>query len=172
MAECDPVTTPSDMSDGGSDAKCNYSVPYRESMVILMHLMVGTRSDIAFAVNKVARCLKNLTESDMIEIKRILKYLKRTNQLGLRCNITGGYRLCRWYQNEEVNDRSRAEASMMWSFADQLSLEDDNTFKNGSLVRGCHGEWCQGGHLAEAVNAKQFYHKWSTSVANRQREYG
>ena len=48
-----------------------------------MYLMTGTRPDIAFAVSVASRSLENPVQSDVVRVKRILRYLKGTTDTGI-----------------------------------------------------------------------------------------
>ena len=48
-----------------------------------LQYVVHTRPNIALAVGMVARFLANLKENHMMEIKRIMRYLKGTEDYGL-----------------------------------------------------------------------------------------
>jgi hypothetical protein len=48
-----------------------------------MYLMVGTRPDIAFAVGVVSRTLESPSPRDWSKVKRIMRYLRGTTDLGL-----------------------------------------------------------------------------------------
>ncbi|CAB0003770.1 unnamed protein product, partial [Nesidiocoris tenuis] len=87
MADCRPVGTPmlKDRSqltkeEEKEDVK---NFPYRQIVGSLMYLMVGTRPDISYAVGVVCRALDNPTKIDCVNVKRILRYLKGTPDLGL-----------------------------------------------------------------------------------------
>ena len=45
--------------------------------------MTATRPDIAYAVGVVSRNLENPTKSDVIQVKRIFRYLRGTTDLGI-----------------------------------------------------------------------------------------
>jgi hypothetical protein len=60
------------------------SVPYREAVGSIMHVMVCTRPDIAFAVGNVSRYLHNPGRAHWRAVLRILRYLKLTRLYGLR----------------------------------------------------------------------------------------
>jgi hypothetical protein len=49
----------------------------------LIYLTTCKRPDIAYAVSKVSKHLKNPTEKDWIAVKRILRYLKGIQEVGL-----------------------------------------------------------------------------------------
>ena len=52
-------------------------------MIIKLQYVVHTRSDIALAVDIVARFLAKLRENHMMAVKRIMRYLKGTEDYGL-----------------------------------------------------------------------------------------
>ncbi|XP_074324386.1 secreted RxLR effector protein 161-like [Apium graveolens] len=58
-------------------------VPYLSAIGALMYLANNTRPDIAFAVNLLARFSSNSTKRHWDGIKHILRYLRRTIDLGL-----------------------------------------------------------------------------------------
>ena len=60
------------------------------SMIGKLQYVVHTRPDIALAVGMVARFLANPKENHMMEIKRIMRYLKGTEEYGL------------WYKKEAI----------------------------------------------------------------------
>ena len=89
MYECKPVSSPILKDENPQSRKAPDSVnenkkfPYREAVGSLMYLMTGTRPDIAYAVGVVSRNLDNYSESDVIKVKRIFRYLKGTCDLGI-----------------------------------------------------------------------------------------
>jgi hypothetical protein len=58
--------------------------PYREIVGSLMHVMVNTRPDIAYAVSILSRNLEEPTRGHWIAAKRVLKYLKTTSEFELK----------------------------------------------------------------------------------------
>lgn len=84
MASANPVKTPYDQSGGGKTCNLRSQVPYREAVGSLMYLCIATRPDIAFAVSKAARAVVNPTETDWLRVKRIFKYLRGTENFGLK----------------------------------------------------------------------------------------
>ena len=58
-------------------------VPFREAVGSLMFLVVVTRPGIAYAVNSVSKYLANHDESHWNAVKRIIKYLAGTRDLGI-----------------------------------------------------------------------------------------
>jgi len=82
MSECRPCVTPIISSEKATDSDDTetHSVkfPYRSAVGALMHLMTGTRPDIAYAVSVVSRSMENPTRSDVTQVKRNFRYLRGT----------------------------------------------------------------------------------------------
>jgi Reverse transcriptase (RNA-dependent DNA polymerase) len=87
MWDCKPVSTPEcagvklslhdcPVSDEGK--KEMEDVPYMEAVGSLLYASIGTRPDIAHAVNVVSKFSKNPGQVHWMAIKRILRYLKGT----------------------------------------------------------------------------------------------
>ncbi|XP_057779866.1 uncharacterized mitochondrial protein AtMg00810-like [Salvia miltiorrhiza] len=75
--------------DPGMEGKSVSSTKYREIIGSLLYL-TASRSDIAFAVRVCARYQSDPTEAHMDATKRILRYLKGTQNVGL------------WYPTDEI----------------------------------------------------------------------
>ncbi|XP_051156201.1 uncharacterized protein LOC127278509 [Leptopilina boulardi] len=58
--------------------------PFRELIGCLMYLAIGTRPDIAYAVNHLSQFNNTNGKDHWIAAKRILRYLRGTTKLGLR----------------------------------------------------------------------------------------
>jgi hypothetical protein len=69
------------------------NAPYREAVGCLMYLAVVTRPDITFAVNYVSQFLEKPTNRHWQLVKRILRYLKGTPNLGILFKRTGSSKL-------------------------------------------------------------------------------
>ena len=85
MSDCRACVTPISSSEKAEADASNETVrfPYRSVVGALMYLMTGTRPDIAFAVSVVSRNLENPDQTDVIQVKRILRYLKGTSDIGI-----------------------------------------------------------------------------------------
>ena len=59
------------------------SEPYQSAIGSLMYLMVGTRPDLAFCVGRLAKFVSCPTELHWECVKRVLRYLIHTKELGL-----------------------------------------------------------------------------------------
>lgn len=57
--------------------------PYQKAAGALMYLMVSTRPDISYAVGVVSRSLEELSAENVTQVKRIFRYLRGTENLGI-----------------------------------------------------------------------------------------
>jgi len=84
MAKCNPIGTPLEVgpqlvkANEGDDA-----LPYREAVGSLTYLMVGTRPDLAFAIEKLGRIVLCYGKEHWAAIKRVLRYVKCSMDKGL-----------------------------------------------------------------------------------------
>ena len=98
MSNCTPIATPADPCCRLSPEMCRKNpeeeagmknVPYREAVGSLMHITVMTRPDISYAVGQTDQFVQNPGKQHWRAVKRILAYLKKTLNLGLRFNKDG-----------------------------------------------------------------------------------
>ena len=84
MANSNPVTTPSLKEQQLITDKTQQDInfPYRQAVGSLLYISNSTRPDIAQAVHA-ARFVGSPTEQNVQAVKRILKYLKGTNNYGI-----------------------------------------------------------------------------------------
>lgn len=80
-----PSSVPADPSTvlSKQSIPINEKVPYREAIGSLIFLAITTRPDIMFAVSLVSRFQENPGQSHWNAVKRIFKYLKQTQDLGI-----------------------------------------------------------------------------------------
>ena len=88
MMDCKPVSTPADsstklMKAGEDDELCDREL-YQSEVGSLLYLSVWTRPDIAFAVGNAAKFCAEPTKTHWTAVKRIMRYLKGTMDLGLQ----------------------------------------------------------------------------------------
>ena len=87
MNNCKPVDTPVDCNVKLTKADENSELfdkeIYQSCVGSLLYLCVKTRPDIAFAVNSVTKFFSNPTKLHRTAVKRILRYLRGTSNLGL-----------------------------------------------------------------------------------------
>lgn len=85
LADANAVATPVDNQQhlGVVENQQPVKFPYREAVGCLMFLAIGTRPDIAFGVSLASRFLDSAAEIHVTAVKRILKYLKGTQDYGI-----------------------------------------------------------------------------------------
>lgn len=85
MTNCKTVATPAEnaqnLGDFEPDDEADF--PYREAVGSLMYLSVGTRPDISFAVGNVSRYMEKPSAVHVNAVKRILKYIQGTSDMGI-----------------------------------------------------------------------------------------
>jgi hypothetical protein len=93
MTTCKPISVPMDSASRLSKLMCPQSkeeremmnkVPYRQIVGALLYLVSGTRPDIAFSVNQVCRFMQDPGKPHWEAVKRILRYLQGTKDVGIR----------------------------------------------------------------------------------------
>ena len=95
MKDCTPVRTPMtevklEKAPDGYIAEENNLKDYQTLLGELMHLMVQTRPDLAQSVSRLAEFMSNLTDEHGVALKRLLRYLQRTQELGICWNRSIG----------------------------------------------------------------------------------
>lgn len=110
MTDCKTVNTPMEVNlkCKKENINCNSQNPYQQLIGSLMYLVVMTRPDIAYAVSYLSQFNNCNTEEHWVYAKRILRYLKKTKNLGLKYsniknNNIEGYVDADW--SNDVNDR-------------------------------------------------------------------
>ena len=87
MQDCKPVKTP--ISAGNKLVKateqdeCVDQKQYQSAVGSLMYLAVSTRPDISYSVGSLARFNSKPTKEHWVALKRVLRYLKGTKDLGI-----------------------------------------------------------------------------------------
>ena len=94
MADANPVSTPADTSvkliqDDGMSTRVGSS-KYQSMVGSLLWAAISTRPDIAQAVSTVSRFNKEPSQAHLTAVKRILRYLKGTADLGIVYGPTSG----------------------------------------------------------------------------------
>lgn len=78
-----PISTYPSVKSVSETKYCSDNVPYREAVGCLNFIAVVSRPDIAFAVSVVSRYLANPNEEHWTSVKRILRYLAGTSEVGI-----------------------------------------------------------------------------------------
>jgi len=86
MTKAKPVATPLALGVNldAEDTDLDHQFPYREAVGSLMYLMLGTRRDLCFSIGMLSRYLDKPREVHVVAVKRVLRYLRDTTQLGIR----------------------------------------------------------------------------------------
>lgn len=113
MSDCNPVKTPADgnqklsrlMSPKNDAETLEMSkVPYQEAVGCLIHLVQGTRPDIAYAVHDVSRFNNNPGKEHWSAVKQIFRYLKGTMDLKLEFNKESNSNLTGYSDSDYAGD--------------------------------------------------------------------
>ena len=94
MADSKSVSTPMDIGvklthPEGAMEKKYAELPYRELVGALMYLATATRPDIAHAVSFLSQFLTNYRQEHWTAAKRVLRYLRRTPDIGITYGCGG-----------------------------------------------------------------------------------
>lgn len=110
MEECKPVATPMELGmklsrfEGGNQVNASN---YR-SLVGSLRYLTCTRPDIAYSVGIVSRYMEDPRHSHLKAIKRILRYIRGTESLGLLYSKANGFKLVGYSDSDwcgDVDDR-------------------------------------------------------------------
>lgn len=78
-----PIVPPSSKNSSKNEMCSDTKFPYREAIGSLMYLSTKTRPDISLAVNIEARSTESPNVNDVTNVKRTLRYLKSTPDIGV-----------------------------------------------------------------------------------------
>jgi len=88
MESCKPLATPiSSTVVSGDDSLLDDPTSYRRLVGSLMYMLV-TRPDLSFAVNRLCQFMHSPTEQHLCALKRVLRYVKGSLDLGLRLSAS------------------------------------------------------------------------------------
>ena len=85
MTDAKPVSTPLIAGNGcgSQEREKGMKFPYREAVGSLLYLSTKTRPDLSFAVSVSGRHVEKPKHSDLNNLKRTIKYVKTTKDLGI-----------------------------------------------------------------------------------------
>ena len=86
--------------------------PYREAIGSLMYLMVGSRPDLAYCVGTLSKHVQNPTAAHWDAVKRVIRYVIRTKELGLVFGGTDGSKTPLVYVDADWAGDSETRKSM------------------------------------------------------------
>lgn len=128
MENSKPVNTPILINDDRSE-EINEVFPYRESVGSILYLSSKTRPDLAYAAGYASRHLDKPYKQDVANIKRILRYINATKNLGISYKVN--------------NDKNKEE---LIGYTDSDYAGDVETRKSttGFIIMYCNGpiSWC------------------------------
>ena len=135
---------------------------YQEVVGSLLHLSINTRPDIAYAVGKAGEACKNPNEKDVIAVKRILRYLNGTRDMGILYQSTKSLDLVAFSDADFANgnDRvSRTGGILMLSSAPVAWLSKKQKFVTVSTVEA---EYVAANLVAsETIGLKNLLMEWN-----------
>jgi len=99
-----PMMTKGNMTKNYPNERPITQAPYREAIGTLLYLSGGTRPDMSYAVNTMSRRQIEPTEEDWMLVKRIFRYIRGSNELGLR--YTGNTETLELYTDASFIDNS------------------------------------------------------------------
>ena len=127
MQESKPTSTPVEVSSklkpGPSQAEPINQTEYQSAIGSLMYLAVSTRPDIAFAVNNLARFNSKPQKEHWIALKRILRYLKGTINIGILYKQDGSDKCVGYSDADWAGDPSdrKSTSGYIFMFSDGQS---------------------------------------------------
>ena len=145
MADSRPTSTPQIAYQQSSSIETTQTpnkptFPYREAVGALIYLSSCTRPDISVAVNRAARRCANPSSSDVIAVKRIMRYLAGTSNLGIRFEPETGH----------PNLRAYVDADWASDKVDRRSISGFMLMLNGPVHWGAVKQSCVALSTAEA----------------------
>lgn len=128
MENSKPASTPMLANDDRSDETTG-NFPYRESVGSLLYLANKTRPDLAYSVGFASRHLENPTGQDITNVKRILRYVNETVDLGIK------------YQ---AGDCTEFEELVCYTDSDFAGDPETRKSTTGYVILYCGGpiSWC------------------------------
>lgn len=91
MQDCKGNRTPMETKFSATTSQNVIEVPYKELVGSLLYISTNTRPDITFAVSYLSRFLDKPTQELWTAGKRVLRYLKETQDQGLLYKRKGNY---------------------------------------------------------------------------------
>ena len=132
MQDCKPISTPVNpdvkLVSGQSSDVCNQQM-YQAVVGSLLYLSTKTRPDIAYAVGCAARFCAKPTKEHWTAVKRILRYLKGTSNLGLLYRSTTSSELVGYSDADwagDVGDRKSTSGYVFMLSGAAISWRSNN----------------------------------------------
>lgn len=107
-----PICKPNDSNEDENLCHEKLNFPYREAVGSLLYLSAKTRPDLSFAVGFESRSQENPSQSDVMNVKRTLRYLKGTTDKGILFKPNGDLNTLIVYSDSDyASDKSRKSTS-------------------------------------------------------------
>lgn len=124
MSKSKPVATPMEEPKSPDDRleliteqdEDAVDAPYREAIGSLMYLMIGSRPDIAYAVGKLARFCEQPKWKHWVAVKRVLRYVNGTSDMGLCYNGLNGDGILGYSDSDWAGDVSDRKSTSAYVF--------------------------------------------------------
>ena len=144
MQDSKPTSTPAEVSSklkpAPSQAEPVNQTEYQSAVGNLMYLAVSTRPDIAFSVNNLARFNSNPQKEHWTALKRILRYLKGTTNIGILYKHDGSDKCVGYSDADWAGDPSDKKSTSGYIFM----------FSDGPISRSSKKQKCVALSTAEA----------------------
>ncbi len=157
MKDCKSVTTP--MKSGATYMLVNKGYvafrddikAFKSAIESLLYLTTQTRPDIAFAVSKLAQFTNNPTSQHWIGIKRIMRYLKGTKDVGITFNGLNDVDLVEHTDSDWAGDKETRRST-----SDLLYIMNDGAITWKSKKQTCVAlSSCEAEYIAFALAGQE-----------------
>ena len=130
MTDCNPVDTPMEQNNKLLPGKPNLArdVTKFRSIVGSLRYLVNTRPDIAYSVGIVSRFMETPTTEHWAALKRIVRYISGTTELGCKytCGSLSSLKLLGYSDSDHAGDLEKRKSTSGVIF-----------FLNGNIVTWC-----------------------------------
>ncbi|KAI3635416.1 hypothetical protein MIR68_006550 [Amoeboaphelidium protococcarum] len=160
MSYCKPSTIPmepglqlskDDCPQTDYDIEAMKSIPYRETVGALLYAACATRPDISAAVGKVCKFSQNPGVKHWQAVKRILRYLKGTSNLGILLGGHHGTVIQGWSDADWAGDIDQRKSTGGYVF----KLSDSPVSWSSKLQNVVALSSCESEYIALANSAKE-----------------
>ena len=97
MEQCNGISTPMSISVDNEDINDNYEYVdkqyYLKLVGLINYLAINTRPDLLYSLSQVAQRCTKPTSNDLKRVKRILRYISATKDIGLTYRCDNDFRL-------------------------------------------------------------------------------
>jgi hypothetical protein len=114
MTQCNGADTPMELKanvEPASEDETLTNNPYRSLVGSLMYLMICTRPDLAHAVGVLSRFLEKPAERHWMLAIRVLRYLKKTKNMGLEYGRKGEYQMVGYSDSDWITDSTTGRST-------------------------------------------------------------